>query len=242
MTVTLNLEFTARDAVQAVRRKDLIVVIDVLRCTSSILNAYANGAEKVIPTKTLAEAYRLHREHPSFLLAGERGGVRPRGFDLGNSPLEFTRQRVYGKTLILTTTSGTAALSRSRQADRVLIGAFLNASSVAKAATATAETHETGISIVLSGRKGHFSLEDFLCGGAIAEQLLKRKADLSDSSFGALLAFRRAKNRLYETIMTGEHARHLRALGFEEDVRFSCQLDLYSIVPVYKDGSIELPR
>ena len=82
MTFTLNLEFTARDAVKAVRRKDLIVVIDVLRCTSSILNAFANGAEKAIPTRTLAEAYRLHREHPSFLLAGERGGVRPRGFQV----------------------------------------------------------------------------------------------------------------------------------------------------------------
>ncbi|MCW4026525.1 MAG: 2-phosphosulfolactate phosphatase, partial [Candidatus Bathyarchaeota archaeon] len=91
------------------------------------------------------------------------------------------------------------------------------------------------------GRKGHFSLEDFLCGGAIAEELLKRGADFSDSSFGALLAFGSARTCLYGTIIAGEHARHLKAIGFEEDVRFSCQLDLYSIVPVYKDGLIELP-
>lgn len=74
MVVEVNLEFAGRDAIRAVGRKDLIVVIDVLRCTSSILNAFANGAKEVIPTRTLEEAYRLHKEHPSFLLAGERRG------------------------------------------------------------------------------------------------------------------------------------------------------------------------
>ncbi len=236
----MNLELAARDASKAVRRKDLIVVIDVLRCTSSIINALANGAKEVIATRTLAEAHRLHREHPSFLLAGERKGVRPRGFDLGNSPLEFVGQRVCGKTLILTTTSGTAALTRSRRADWVLIGALLNAGSVARKAVEIAQMQGIDVSLVLSGRKGHFSLEDFLCGGAVAEDLQRREADLSDLSSGAMLAFKQAKDSLCETIMAGEHARNLVDLGFGKDIRFCCQLDLYSSVPICKNGVIRL--
>lgn len=242
MAVRVDLEIVARDAVQAVRREDLIVVIDVLRCTSSILNALSNGAKEVIPTRTLNEARRLHKDHPSFLLAGERKGVRPRGFDLANSPLEFTRQEVCGRTLVFTTTSGTAALTCSREADWVLIGGFLNAGSVARAALEIAEREEIGVSLVLSGRKGHFSLEDFLCGGAIAERFQAKDADLSDSASGALLAFRQVKENLFGTIMTGEHAKHLVDLGFEEDVRFSCQMDLFRTVPICRDGVIRLLR
>ena len=240
MVVKVNLELAARDAIEAVRRKDVIVVIDVLRCTSSILNAFANGAEKMIPTKTLDEAYGLHREHPGSLLAGERRGVRPRGFDLGNSPLEFTQERVYGKTLIFTTTSGTEALTGSRKADWVLIGAFLNGGSVARKAMEIAEREEIGVSMVLSGRKGQFSLEDFLCGGAIAERLQERHADLSDSALGAVLAFKRAEGDLHRDVMMGEHAKHLIDLGFEGDVAFSCQLNLFEIVPIYREGVIRV--
>ena len=240
MVLKVNLELVARDVIQAVRRKDLVVVIDVLRCTSSILNAFANGAKQVVPTKTLDEACRLHREHFGSLLAGERRGVSPRGFDLGNSPLEFTRERVYGKTLIFTTTSGTAALTRSRKADWVLIGAFLNAGAVARKAIEIAEREEIGVSLVLSGRKGRFSLEDFLCGGAIAKRLQEKESDLLDSTLGALFAFKQAEGNLCGNVMMGEHAKYLIDMGFKRDITFSCQLDLYQIVPFYRDGVIRL--
>ncbi|MCW4020289.1 MAG: 2-phosphosulfolactate phosphatase [Candidatus Bathyarchaeota archaeon] len=238
--VKVNLEFAARDAVKAVRRRDLIVIIDVLRFSSSVLNAFANGANEVIPTKTLREAYDLHREHPECLLAGERRGVKPRRFDFGNSPLEFTREKVCGKTLVFTTTSGTAALTNSRQAEWVLVGALLNASLVGVKAAEIAEKEETGVSLVLSGRKGRFSFEDFLCGGAIAEALHEKSAVLSDAAFAALMAFKQFKENLCERIMMGEHAKHLTGLGFKGDVEFSCQLDLFKIVPIYKGGRIRL--
>jgi 2-phosphosulfolactate phosphatase len=186
------------------------------------------------------EAYELRREHPSYLLAGERRGLKPRRFDFGNSPLEFTREKVYGRTVVFTTTSGTAALTRSRRAESVLIGAFLNARSVATAANKLAEIKGIGISLVLSGRRGHFSFEDFVCAGAIAERLHGKKADLSDATFAALLAFKQAKDNLCECIMMGEHAKHLIELGFRRDIEFSCQLDLLQIVPIYKDGIIKL--
>jgi len=238
LAVKVSLELVARDAVKAVRRRDVIVVVDVLRCSSSILNAFANGAEAVIPTETLQEAYNLRRQHPEYLLAGERKGLKPPRFDLGNSPLEFTHEKVCGKTLVFTTTSGTAALTRAKEAKWVLIGALLNAKSVAAKAMETAKREHTGVSLVLSGRKGHFSLEDFICAGAVVDSLSGEEVILSDASFAALLAFRQTSNDLYGNIMKGEHARHLVELGFVEDVEFACQLDLLRIVPAYRDGVI----
>jgi 2-phosphosulfolactate phosphatase len=211
-----------------------------LRCSSSILNALSNGAEEVIPVKTLSEAYQLHSEHPVFILAGERRGLKPRRFNLGNSPLEFTRRKVHGKTVILTTTSGTTALTCSKAAEWVLIGGFLNAESVAVKAIEIGEREEIDISLVLSGRKKHFSLEDFVCGGAIAEKIREKKGELSDASFAAFLAFKQMEKSLGETIMMGEHAKHLINLGLKRDIEFSCQLNRFTIIPRYKKGVIRL--
>ena len=240
MVLKVNLELAARDAVEAVRRGDIIVVIDVLRCTSSMTNALANGAKRIIPVKTLREAYKLKSEHPNFLLAGERGGLKPRGFDLGNSPLEFTRDKVHGKTLVFTTTSGTDALFRCRTAKHVLIGSFLNVSSVALKTIKTAQKEEKNISIVLSGRKGRFSLEDFLCGGAIVEKLSGNNVALSDAAFASLLSFKQVEDSLLESIYKGEHARKLAELGFGEDVKFCCQVDVFNIAPSLNDGVVTL--
>jgi len=240
MTFKVNLELTAKDAVEAVRRRDIIVVIDVLRCTSSMINALANGARRIIPAKTLKEAYRLKSEHPSFLLAGERGGLKPRGFDFGNSPLEFTRGKVYGKTLIFTTTSGTVALFRCRTARHVLIGSFLNVSSVASKTIKIAQREGKDISIVLSGRKGRFSLEDFLCGGAIVEKLAGTDVTLSDAASASLLSFKQAEDSLLDYITKGEHARNLAELGLGEDVKFCCQIDIFDIAPSLNNDAITL--
>jgi len=238
MKVKVNLEVTAKDTAEAVRRGNIMVVIDVLRCTSSMINALVNGARRIIPVKTLKEAYRLKSEYPSYLLAGERRGTKPKGFDFGNSPLEFTRDKVHGKTLIFTTTSGTVALSRCRTAKFVLIASFLNVSFAASKAIKIASREEKEISIVLSGRKGHFSLEDFLCGGAIVEKLIENEVILSDSAFASLLSFQQAKDSLLDHIMKGEHAQGLVKLGFENDVKFCCQVDVFDITPSLKNGAI----
>jgi 2-phosphosulfolactate phosphatase len=240
MAVKVDLKLTTKDIVRAAKQGDVIVIIDVLRCSSSILNAFANGADEVIPTKTLSEAYEISKQHPNYLLAGERGGLKPRGFDTGNSPLEFKESNVRGKTLVFATTSGTQALTRARSADWVLVGALLNARSVGLKALEMAKKNMLGISLVPSGRKGHFSLEDFICTGAIVDKLSSEHVELSDAATASLLAFKQAKNRLLETIMLGEHSKHLVHLGFEKDVEFSCQLDLFRIVPIYKNGVIRL--
>lgn len=242
MTVNVELELYAKDAVRGVRRGDVIVVIDVLRCSSTIITSLDNGASSVIPTKSLKEAIALHKEHPEYLLAGERRGLKPKGFDLGNSPLEFTQGRVLGKSIILTTTSGTKALVTSKGASWVLIGAFLNAKSVAETTLKIAKEEGRGISIVSSGREGFFSLEDFICSGAIVGNIHEEEVKLSDTAVAAYLTFSEAHNRLLETIQKGEHAKYLIRIGLKGDVEFCCKLDHLSVVPVYKDGLVTLLR
>ena len=236
--LSLNIELTAKDTDRAVERGDLIIVIDVLRSGTSVINALANGVKAIIPTKTLKEAYKLKRQHPYYLLAGERRGNKPKGFNFGNSPLEFTSEKVHGKNVILTTTSGTMALTRSRNAKLVFVGTFLNAGAMAKKAVETAEKKHLNVSFVLAGDKGQFSFEDFICAGAMAERFNKGEVYFSDKARAALLAFKQTKNNLCKNIMEAEHAKHLIQLGFRRDIEFACQLDIYKIIPIYRDGKI----
>jgi 2-phosphosulfolactate phosphatase len=238
MSINVNVEFLAKDSEKAAKRGDLIVIIDALRCCSSIVTAIANGAEAIIPAKTLREAYEIHAKNPKYLLAGERGGLKPKGFDLGNSPLEYTCERVYRKTIVLTTTSGTTAITRSRRSKWILIGSFLNAKDVAEKAFAISRIERIDISIIQSGTKGKFSLEDFICAGAIIARLPQNAIKLSDASLASLLAFKHVENDLYATIIRSEHSRKLIELGFKEDIKFSCQIDLFQVTPIYMEGKI----
>jgi 2-phosphosulfolactate phosphatase len=240
MPIRVDVEFVAKAVFRAVERGDLIVVVDVLRCSSSIVSALANGAKAVVPIETLKEAYKLREQHPDYLLVGERKGRKPRGFDLGNSPLEFVREIVDRKTVIMTTTSGTAALIRCRRAECVLVGAFLNAGAVAKKAAEIAQRENLNVSFVLAGEKGLFSLEDFLCGGAIASKFPVGGFDFSDKALAAAFAFERVKGALGEYVMKSRHARHLTELGFKRDIEFSFGLDHFGLVPIYRDGKVTL--
>lgn len=238
MNLLVSLEFTAKDAVKAVQRRNVVIVIDVLRCCSTIVTALANGAKGVIPTKTVMEARTLHKKNPEFTLAGERKGLKPRGFDLGNSPLEFSADAVKEKHIILTTTSGTRAIALSKNARWVLIGALLNAEAVAKAALKIAEKENSGISLVLSGKEKHFSLEDFICAGLIVESLPINKVECSDAALASLLAFQESRRSLYTIIQKGRHAQYLKNIGLEEDVRFCSQTNMFKIVPFLRKEMI----
>ena len=233
----VNIEFFARNTRMAVLRGDVVVVMDVLRCSSSIIAALAQGATAIVPVKTVREAREVHQANPEFILAGEREGVKPLGFDYGNSPSVFFHAELESRSLILTTTSGTAALSEAKGAKYVLVGAFLNAKSVAESALKIAEKEKCGITLALSGKKGSFSLEDFLGAGAI-QSSFPSSTHLSDAAQAALIAFHGAKNRLYDTIKNGNHAKYLINIGFGDDVEFCSQVDKFSIVPSLQDNKI----
>ena len=240
LKVSTNLVSTAKDISKAIQRGDLIIVIDVLRCCSTIVTALANAAEGVIPTRTVKEAQVLHKKHPEFILAGERKGIKLKGFDLGNSPLEFSPQKVKGKRIILTTTSGTKALISSKKAKYVFTAAFLNAEATANAALKIAGLKEIGISIISAGMDDRFSLEDFICAGAIAKSLPADNIEHSDSVLAALLAFQRARQSLERAIQSGRHAQYLISQGFQGDVKFCSRLDVFNLVP-FLNGETVVP-
>ncbi|WP_281886645.1 2-phosphosulfolactate phosphatase [Paenibacillus sp. YYML68] len=145
-----------------------VIAIDVLRATSTMLAALASGCRSIVPVETVNQALTLQQE--GELLAGERFCKRIPGFQLGNSPLEFTPDAVGGKTVIMTTTNGTRAIQKSQKAAHVLIGGLLNAEACAREAARL--SHE--IVIVCAGTQDVFALEDGLCAGLLVEELMKR--------------------------------------------------------------------
>ena len=225
---------------EVVERGDVAVVIDVLRCSSTIATALHNGALGVIPVKTLAEARALHRKNPNFILAGERGGVKPEGFQLGNSPREFTRDIVEGRYIILTTTDGTRTLAGVSGTRLVFVASFLNAETVVEASLREAGRLKAGITLVAAGRMRGFSLEDHLCAGLLASRLVEAGAKPDDAAYAAILAYKQAEKDLLGHVRRGAHARGLESLGLGEDVDYCIRVDVMAVLPVL-EKSVNFP-
>jgi 2-phosphosulfolactate phosphatase len=209
------------------------IVVDVLRATSTIVTAIANGARCVLPCLSPEEALRAKSADPENVLAcGEREGKAVEGFDLGNSPLEYSPERVRGKAVALTTTNGTRALRlcSSKRARRVLIGSFLNLSALCERVARS----EDEITIVCSGKEERFGLEDAVFAGFCVFKLedLLDDLELSDSAIAAKALAERFSD-IVRMFLTSEHGRYLAGIGFQEDLRFCAKVDLLEIVPEY---------
>ncbi|MCR4426814.1 MAG: 2-phosphosulfolactate phosphatase [Firmicutes bacterium] len=225
-------EITAKDAQHSV-----VVVIDVLRATSTIAIALANGCEEVIPTESIEEAITIARgyQRSDYLLGGERKGEMVNGFDLGNSPLEYTPARVQGKKIILTTTNGTRVIKEYCAARDILIGSFLNADAVVDACI----QHGADVVLACAGREGRFGMEDALCAGLLASSLAVRaRADLSDSARAAAVLYDRGKPSLTDEFLRSEHGAYLASIGFEEDVRMCADISRLDVVPKVFDRRV----
>jgi 2-phosphosulfolactate phosphatase len=223
-------------------RHATVVVIDVLRATSTIAAALMAGAREVIPSGTIEEsvaiAHRLGTDRT--LLGGERGAMKINGFQLGNSPTEYTPEAVHGKTIVLTTTNGSVALLRARNAERVLCGALLNATAIARQLLTLAPEETL---LLCSGSGGEFSLEDTLAAGAIATAMLAeadREITITDGARAALTLFHDFRHDLTGALRSSDHGRILSELGLDEDIRFCSQLDLDGApVPALAGSSIK---
>ena len=214
----------------------LAVMIDVLRASTTMVTALGNGAREIVPLKDLDEARSRHNREPEFLLGGERNANPPPGFDLGNSPLEYTREKVGGRGIIMTTTNGTAALEAARLqgAGTICVGAFVNREAVVEFCLA----NDLPILLVCAGTKGRFSLEDALCAGAII-QGLGPGAMLTDSANICLRLYQGVDSgNLREAVLQSRHGQYLMDIGYSEDVGIASQLDVSSVVPVYLEGRI----
>jgi 2-phosphosulfolactate phosphatase len=169
----LGLYSTLAEFSEGQAKGKLVVVIDVLRAASTIVQACENQVERIIPVAGVEDASKLvpTLERKKTLLGGESEGRKIEGFDLGNSPLEYTLELVKGKTLILSTTNGTVAITRSAPADEIVVGCLLNLGAVvAHLASSGADS----VALLCSGNLGQLALEDFLCGGLVVARLAGR--------------------------------------------------------------------
>lgn len=212
------------------------VAIDVLRASSTATVALARGAREIVPAASVPQARRLRRRLPGYLLMGERGGLPPPGFDLGNSPLEALRAPIAGRGIVLTTSNGTRLLHRLAPAPAVMVGCLLNRSAVARQAVALAGP--LGLPIVLAcageGAGKRLALEDIIGAGAIAEAALAVEPSLSLDEWArlALLAYRAARGDLAAALAATAHGRDLTALGLGDDVAYCARLDEWDTVPL----------
>lgn len=214
-------------------RGSTAVVIDVLRATTTIVHALAAGCCQVRPVADLDEARALADSLPAgkVLLGGERGGLPPEGFDLGNSPAEYTAARCKDTTLVLTTTNGTRALAKACQAERVLIAAFVNFSAVCE--QLRRETRP--IHIVCSGSAGDITLDDTLLAGALVDYLCEEmEVRLNDGARLAWDCFENHGRVLTGALELSQGGSHLIALGLKEDVHAAAEIDKFALAPELK--------
>jgi 2-phosphosulfolactate phosphatase len=211
-------------------RSGVAVVIDVLRATTTMIHALAAGCEAVRPCATVEEAQNLADGLPAgkVLLGGERQGVSLTGFDLGNSPREYTPARCKGTTLVMTTTNGTRALLHAAQAERTLVAAFVNYSAVCE----QLKDEKRPVHVLCAGESGDVALEDTLLAGALVEWLSgRRDVYLDDGARLAWDCFEHYGRHLEEALQLGAGGVRLKALGYDEDVRAAGRIDLFALVP-----------
>lgn len=211
-----------------------VLIIDVFRATSCIITGLACGCAGFLPVLTLEEAKAA--AGGDDILAGERKGKRPAGFHLGNSPLDYLAADLSGKRIILTTTNGTRAMHPALgKAHTVMAGSLLNASAAARALFGM----NRDVTLVCSGTHNRFSLEDGLCAGLVAEELLQLTGQdlvLSDLTEAMLGSWRQAKNRLAEVLAGCTNGKRLTGMGFARDLEFCGRTNRYNLVPVWQNG------
>jgi len=250
VTKSLEVSFTPADFA-ALKSRDLsataCVVFDVLRATSSMITALANGAECVFPVESIADALALRARHPAALLTGERDGVRilaaqtdGTDFDLGNSPREFTPEAVRGKTIILTTTNGSRALVACTGARLVLASSFLNLAATARVLQAASISN---LIIVCAGTYEEAAFEDTLAAGALCELVWNQfqNGKIVDSAQMARDIYLTHRKELLASLTRSRNAvRLLSRPDLADDVPFSLQMNRHDFAAEMKDGAVRV--
>jgi 2-phosphosulfolactate phosphatase len=247
---SLDVTLTPSDF-DALNKRDLsqtvCVVFDILRATTSMTAALANGADAIIPVAEISEAVAVYNGDPSVLLAGERHGLRilkdqtgSVDFHLGNSPREFVAEKVRGKRIAMTTTNGTRALRACGGANRILIGSFLNLSAVAKRLQ---HLNPENLVLVCAGTFEEAGYEDTLAAGAIAELVWANYASghLTDSAQMARQIYLASNGDVLKGFEFSRNARRLLSNpDLRDDVPFCAQRDQFDFVAEMKDGQIRV--
>lgn len=242
----LDMAFYWADLPKRDLSRTAVAVADVLRATTVMIVALANGARAVIPQDNDEEARRLHgelsRQGVPVLLSGEKEGYKREGYDLGNSPLEFTPEKVSGKTVVHLTTNGTRALVAASSARDIILVSFANLSATAKYLRKMGGGAERILGVV-SGREGEYCLEDTVCLGGLLTRLLEPPGwdySITDAARTAIDLFQVYRERLPEMIRQCYHGRYLEEIGLGDDLIECVRIDTTDIVPGMKNGRIEI--
>ncbi|HLP32441.1 MAG TPA: 2-phosphosulfolactate phosphatase [Bacteroidia bacterium] len=216
----------------------IVVVIDILRATSSMCVAFETGVEAILPVSTPEECATY--QFKGFVCAAERDGMVVEGFDIGNSPFSYLDEKLKGKKLAITTTNGTYAIQHARHAHQLVIGSFLNLKSLCEWLI----TQNRDVVLLCAGWKNKFNLEDTLFAGAVAWHTHEHFATMSDAAIAAQDLYELAKVDLYKYILKSSHAHRFKALHIERDIEFCMQQSIYSSIPVLEGDylvKMELP-
>ncbi len=215
-------------------QQSIVVVIDVLRATSSMCYAFENGVSTIIPVATVEECQAYAGK--GYLLAAERNGEVVAGFDFGNSPFSYTAEKVSGKTIVLTTTNGTKAIELSKAAHKVVIGSFLNLSALCD----WLKNQNKDVLLLCAGWKDKINLEDTLLAGAVMQRLKSEFDYYCDAAIAAEDLYLLAKDDLRTYLYKSSHSQRMAELNIELDVQFCLQVDKTTVVPVLENGVIKL--
>ncbi|HEY8780757.1 MAG TPA: 2-phosphosulfolactate phosphatase [Mucilaginibacter sp.] len=212
----------------------IVVIIDIFRATSSICYGIENGAKAIIPVAEVEECAAYSEMGLDYLRAAERDGKVVDGFDFGNSPFSYTKEKVAGKMVVLTTTNGTHALHLSRSAKKIVIGSFLNLTALCS----WLKTQDENLLLVCAGWKNNFNLEDALFAGAVIEQLKGSNFKLDDAAIAANDLYQIGKHDINEYLKKTSHSERLKKLGIEKDIEFCLQVDLTTAIPILDGDSL----
>lgn len=227
-----------------------VVIVDVLRASSTMLVALANGAKEIVPADSINTAARIAKGlGKNTLLCGERAGKIVKGFNLGNSPLEYTREAIENKTLVFSTTNGTVSIHKARFAKKCLLVSFMNLSKVVE----YLDNLNEDFTIICAGKLNNFCLEDFVLAGALLVKLFKLNKtkplyEIADTEIAAKLLSKvmihsasvLSKEKIIEMFKMSEHGTYLASIGFEEDIEVCSRIDEYAILPFVIKGVIKL--
>ena len=217
--------------------KSIVVIIDVLRATSTIATALHNGAKCIIPVDSVAECIRIGKQIDS-ITAGERDGQIAEGLQYGNSPFEYPREFIEGKTLVLTTTNGTKLLHMAldRNAKGIITGSFPNLSAVCDFLLA----QNQNVILGCAAWKNRVNIEDTLFAGAVINRIGKHFAISCDSSQMALTMYKDAKKDLFGfmKLKQASHYKRLSGFGLDEDIRYCLTEDIANTTVLYEEGKL----
>ena len=235
-----NVMFTHANADDLSFSGKTTVVIDVLRATTTIINALNNGAKEIIPVASVEFAVKVSGGMFGglTLLGGERNTKKIEGFALGNSPQEYTPEIVNGKSIILYTTNGTKALVKAKFSKYLFAASFSNLSTVAEHLFSLNQDVE----LLCAGRNNSFSLEDSICAGKMLTEIIKFKEDLelTDTAKACVVLSKSFGRNLFKTLRDTEHGKLLIENGFEDDIKFCSKINNANSIPSFNGNVIKL--